>query len=125
MASVYRFLPTANEFYGELQERTDIAENRRHERFVAVMIMIRITRGWLIRRHVAWLSRHATIIQCGFRIYLARKAARAALRRAVRNKHAKHYAKAARSIQVNRYMIILAVAYSFTRFLGELVHVFQ
>ncbi|XP_026731050.1 spermatogenesis-associated protein 17-like [Trichoplusia ni] len=99
MASVRRLLPTANEFYIELQERADLAENRRHKKFVAVMIMIRIVRGHLIRKHVKWLAKNATIIQCAFRMFLARRAYRAALRRAVRNKHDKHYAKAATSIQ--------------------------
>lgn len=109
MASVNRFLPSAIEFYGELQEATDIAEKRRRERFKAVMIMTRITRGWLIRKHVAWLSKNATTIQCAFRVYMARKALRAALRRGVRAKHAKHYAKAATSIEVNHILVLVTI----------------
>lgn len=100
MASVNRLLPSAIDFYAELQEVTNAAENCRRERFVAVMIMIRITRGWLIRKHVARLAKNATTIQCAFRVHMARKALRAALRRGVRAKHAKHYAKAATSIEV-------------------------
>ncbi|XP_075976979.1 uncharacterized protein LOC142977134 [Anticarsia gemmatalis] len=99
MATVYFLLPSANNFYAELQQRTDDAEKYRHERFLAAMLLIRITRGRLIRKHVAWLSYHARIIQCAFRIYRARKAYRAALRRAVRNKHARHYMRAAIIVQ--------------------------
>lgn len=101
MATVHRLLPTANEFYCELQERTDLAEGRRHKRFLADLLLQRLTRGYLIRKHVAWLSFNATVIQCAFRVHRARKAYRAALRRAVRNKHARHYAIASRRIQVN------------------------
>lgn len=100
MATVYRLLPTAHEFYAELQDRTDLAEAQRHKRFLAVLLLQRMARGHLVRKHVAWLSKNATTIQCAFRIHRARKAYRAALRRAVRNKHAKHYARAARIIQV-------------------------
>ncbi|XP_045500066.1 uncharacterized protein LOC123697568 [Colias croceus] len=99
MASVYRFLPTPHEFYADLQERADLAEARRHQRFLAVLLLQRMTRGYLIRKHVAWLSHNATTIQCAFRIHRARKAYRAALRRAVRNKHGRHYARAATKIQ--------------------------
>lgn len=100
MATVHRLLPTANEFFSELQERTDLAEGRRHKRFLAVLLIQQMTRGYLIRKHVAWLSFNATIIQCAFRVHRARKIYRAVLRRAVRNKHAKHYAIASRRIQV-------------------------
>ncbi|KAM3961474.1 uncharacterized protein ACR2FA_004367 [Aphomia sociella] len=99
MASVNRLLPTANEFYAELQERIDLSEGRRHKRFLAVLLLQRMARGYLIRRHVAWLGKNATIVQCAFRVHRARKAYRASLRRAVRNKHARHYARAARIIQ--------------------------
>lgn len=100
MATVHRFLPTPHEFYAELQNRTDFAEAVRHKRFLAVLLLQRMARGHLIRKHVAWLSKNATTIQCAFRIHRARKAYRAALRRAVRNKHARHYARAARILQV-------------------------
>ncbi|XP_060804336.1 spermatogenesis-associated protein 17-like [Amyelois transitella] len=99
MASVHPFLPTPNEFYGELQGRSDFAEERRYKRFLAVLLFQRLTRGHLIRKHIAWLSFNATIIQCAFRVHRARKFFRLALRRAVRNKHAKHYDHAARIIQ--------------------------
>ncbi|XP_026752802.1 uncharacterized protein LOC113513015 [Galleria mellonella] len=99
MATVSRFLPTANEFYAELQKCVDLCEVRRHKRFLAVLLLQRMARGYLIRKHIAWLSKNATIIQCAFRIYRARKIYRAALRRAVRNKHAKYYARAATIIQ--------------------------
>lgn len=104
MASVHKLLPSAIEFYTDLQHTADIAENNRHERFKAVMTMIRITRGWLIRKHVAWLSKNARTIQCAFRIHMARKAIRAALRRAVRAKHSRHYAKAATTIEVHVWL---------------------
>lgn len=100
MASVYRLLPTSTDFYAELQIRSDDAEHHRHERFKAVMILIKITRGWLIRRHVAWLSYNARIIQCAFRRFLAMKARREALKNAVREKHRRYYALAATRIQV-------------------------
>ncbi|XP_047516713.1 uncharacterized protein LOC125057215 [Pieris napi] len=99
MATVQRFLPNPYDFYEELQCRADIAEERRHKRFLAVLLLQRMTRGYLIRKHIGWLSLNATIIQCAFRIHRARKAYRAALRRAVRNKHGKHYAQAATKIQ--------------------------
>ncbi|PZC84950.1 spermatogenesis-associated protein 17 [Helicoverpa armigera] len=99
MATVYRLLPSAVDFYTELQERATNAENLRHDRFVAAMVINRYTRGYLVRKHVAWLAKNATIIQKAYRSHLARKFTRAALRRAVRLKHAKHYAKAATSIQ--------------------------
>ncbi|XP_035437416.2 uncharacterized protein LOC118267495 [Spodoptera frugiperda] len=99
MASVYRLLPTSTDFYAELQIRSDDAEHHRHERFKAVMILIKITRGWLIRRHVAWLSYNARIIQCAFRRFLAMKARREALKNAVREKHRRYYALAATRIQ--------------------------
>lgn len=100
MASVYFLLQTADEFYAELQERTDHAESQRHRRFLAVLLLQRMARGYLIRKHVAWLSKNATIIQCAFRIHQALKAYRAALRTAVKNKHARHYKIAATRIQV-------------------------
>lgn len=100
MATVNHFLPSSQEFYNELQERADLAESRRHKRFLAVLLLQRMTRGYLIRKHIAWLAENATTIQCALRKHRARKAYRAALRRAVRYKHAKHYDKAARSIQV-------------------------
>lgn len=100
MATVYKLLPTPQDFYAVLQERTDHAENQRHKRFLAVLLLQRMARGYLIRKHVAWLSKNAITIQCAFRIHRARKAYRAALRRAVRNKHAKHYARASRILQV-------------------------
>ncbi|KAJ0176077.1 hypothetical protein K1T71_008251 [Dendrolimus kikuchii] len=99
MATVYGYLLTHHAFYAELQERTDLAEAHRHKRFHAALLLQRMTRGYLIRKHVAWLSKNAIIIQCAFRVHRARKAYRNALRRAVRNKHAKHYARAARRIQ--------------------------
>ncbi|OWR45813.1 hypothetical protein KGM_206617 [Danaus plexippus plexippus] len=99
MATVNHFLPSSQEFYNELQERADLAESRRHKRFLAVLLLQRMTRGYLIRKHIAWLAENATTIQCALRKHRARKAYRAALRRAVRYKHAKHYDKAARSIQ--------------------------
>lgn len=100
MASVYDLLPAPQDFYAVLQERTDHAENQRHKRFLAVLLLQRMARGYLIRKHVAWLSKNATIIQCAYRIHRARTAYRVALRRAVRNKHAKHYATASRILQV-------------------------
>jgi hypothetical protein len=106
MASVYKLLPSAQEFYTELQERADLAEADRHKRFLAVLLLQRMTRGHLIRKHIAWLSKNATTIQCAFRMHRARKAYRNALRRAVRNKHARHYARAARIIQVNLCTLI-------------------
>ncbi|XP_049875556.1 spermatogenesis-associated protein 17 [Pectinophora gossypiella] len=99
MATVYNYLQTADEFFAELQDRADLAESRRHRRFHAVLLLQRMTRGYLIRKHVAWLSKNATTIQCAFRMHRARKAYRAALRRAVRNKHARYYARAATMIQ--------------------------
>ena len=116
MASVNKLLPSAIEFYQELQVTTDIAEARRHRRFKAVMIMIRITRGWLIRKHVEWLSKNARIIQCAFRLHKARGAMRDALRAAVRAKHAKHYAKAATIIEV-LYYFDCRIRFSYTRIL--------
>ncbi|KAL4715612.1 hypothetical protein ACJJTC_006191 [Scirpophaga incertulas] len=99
MASVYQLLPTAQDFYAELQRRADIAESRRQKRFLAVLVLQRMTRGYLIRKHIAWLSRNALTIQCAFRMHRARKAYRVALRKAVQRKHAKHYARAAQIIQ--------------------------
>ncbi|CAK1543144.1 unnamed protein product [Leptosia nina] len=99
MATVNRFLHSPYEFYEELQDRADLAERRRHKRFLAVLLLQRMTRGYLIRKHIAWLSFNATIIQCAFRVHRARKAYRGALRRAVRNKHGRHYAQAATKIQ--------------------------
>ncbi|XP_030024858.2 spermatogenesis-associated protein 17 [Manduca sexta] len=99
MASVNRLLPPPHVFYTELQERADLAEERRHKRFLAVLLLQRFARGFLIRKHIAWLSQNATIIQCAFRVHIARKAYRMALRRAVRHKHAKHYDRAGKIIQ--------------------------
>ncbi|KOB78811.1 Uncharacterized protein OBRU01_01700 [Operophtera brumata] len=99
MATVHFFLQTPNEFYLELQDRTDVAEGRRHKRFLAVLLLQRMARGYLIRKHIAWLSFNATIIQCAFRVHRARKAYRMALRRAVRNKHGRHYHIASRRLQ--------------------------
>ncbi|KAH9638168.1 hypothetical protein HF086_008772 [Spodoptera exigua] len=99
MASVHKLLPTAADFYAELQARSDAAENYRHKKFAAVMILIKFTRGWLVRRYLAWLANNARTIQCAFRKFVAMKARRAALRRAVRNKHDKYYAHAATIIQ--------------------------
>ncbi|XP_050344552.1 spermatogenesis-associated protein 17 [Nymphalis io] len=99
MASFNRLLPKPNEFYIELQERAYLAENRRHKRFIAILFLQRMTRGYLIRKYIAWLSKNATKIQCAFRIHRARKAYRAALRRAVGYKHARYYAHAATTIQ--------------------------
>ncbi|XP_034832903.1 uncharacterized protein [Maniola hyperantus] len=99
MATVQRLLPSPLEFYAELQEKADLAENRRLKRFLAVRTIQRMIRGYLIRKHIAWLSKNATIIQCAFRVHLSRKIYLAALRRAVRNKHAKYYARAATRIQ--------------------------
>ncbi|XP_059045158.1 uncharacterized protein LOC131840954 [Achroia grisella] len=99
MATVSRLLPTRHEFYAELQERVDLCEVRRHKRFLAVLLLQRMVRGHLVRKHIGWLSKNAITIQCAFRVHRARKAYRAALRRAVRQKHARHYARAARIIQ--------------------------
>lgn len=107
MATVYWLLPPAGDFYAVLQERCDVAESNRHKKYMAAMLLIRMARGYLIRKHVAWLSYNATIIQCAFRAYKARKLFRAALRRAVRNKHARHYARAATILQVCFYYIKL------------------
>lgn len=100
MATVNGFLSTLHEFYVDLQERIDLAESHRHKKFHAVLLLQRMTRGYLIRKYVAWLSKNATIIQCAFRVHRARKAYRNALKRAVRNKHTKYYARAATRIQV-------------------------
>lgn len=100
MATVYNFLQTPSNFYAELQDRTDIAESRRRQRFLAVLVLQRMARGYLIRKHIAWLSENAITIQCAFRVHRARKAYRAALRQAVMNKDAKHYNRAATIIQV-------------------------
>ncbi|XP_023951258.2 spermatogenesis-associated protein 17 [Bicyclus anynana] len=99
MATVYRFLPSPLEFYAELQDRAVLAENRRRKRYLAVRTLQRMIRGYLTRKHLAWLAKNAIIIQCVVRCHLARKIYRAALRRAVRQKHAKYYAKAATRIQ--------------------------
>lgn len=114
MATVHYLLPTSNEFFAELQDRADLAENRRLKRFLAVRTIQRMTRGYLIRKHIAWLTRNAIVIQCAFRRHLARKLYRAALKRAVNNKHAKYYARAATRIQV---MSVPDVPIA-TRFLG-------
>lgn len=106
MATVHHFLPSKEDFLVELQERTDFAENVRYKRFKAAMVFITLSRKHLIRKHIALLSRKATIIQCAFRNYRARKAYRAALRRAVRNKHERHYARAATIIQVLLILLI-------------------
>lgn len=103
MATVWKLLPTPEEFYTELQDRSDLAEARRLERYKAILLIQRYTRGYLIRKWVTWLSYNATIIQCAFRVHHARKALRAALRRAVRSKHAKFYALAATKIQVHLF----------------------
>lgn len=102
MATVNFLLPSSQEFYAELQDCIDDAEAHRIVRFKAVMLLQRMVRGYLIRKHVAWLNKKATIIQCAFRAHQARKAFRAALRQAVRKKHARHYAIAARKIQVTK-----------------------
>lgn len=103
MATVYHLLQTPSDFYAELQERADLAESRRHKRFLAVLLLQRMARGYLIRKHIAWLSKNAITIQCAFRVHKSRKAYRAALRRAVKNKDAKHYGRAATIIQVLIY----------------------
>lgn len=103
MATVWKLLPTPEEFYAELQERSDLAELRRLERHKAVLLIQRYTRGYLIRKWVAWLSHNATIIQNAFRVHQAKKEMLAALRRAVRSKHAKFYALAATKIQVHSF----------------------
>lgn len=103
MATVWKLLPTPQEFYAELQDRSDLAEARRLERYKAVLSIQRYTRGYLIRKWVAWLSYNATIIQCAFRVHQARKAMLAALRRATTTKHAKFYALAATKIQVHLF----------------------
>ncbi|XP_063625177.1 uncharacterized protein LOC134796908 [Cydia splendana] len=99
MARVAAFLPSSKEFFVILQERTDKAEGDRYRRFIAVLFLQRMARGYLIRKHVAWLSKNATIIQCAFRVHQARKAYKVALRRAVRQKHGRHYDRAATKIQ--------------------------
>ncbi|XP_063365039.1 uncharacterized protein LOC134653577 [Cydia amplana] len=99
MARVNAFLPSPDAYYAILQERADEAESQRHKRFLAVVLLQRMVRGYLIRKHIAWLSKKATIIQRAFRIYLARKTYMAALRRAVRQKHGRYYDKAATRIQ--------------------------
>ncbi|XP_041981125.1 spermatogenesis-associated protein 17 [Aricia agestis] len=99
MASMHSFLPTTEEYFTELQQRADLAESRRHARFKAVVLLQRMTRGYLIRKHMAWLARNATVIQCAFRVHIARRAYRIALSEALRNKHAKYYAVAATRIQ--------------------------
>ncbi|CAH2248021.1 spermatogenesis-associated protein 17 [Pararge aegeria] len=99
MATVNHLLPTPLEFYAELQKTADLAENRRRIRFLAVRTLQRMTRGYLTRKHIAWLTKNAKIIQCAFRMHMARKAYRAALRRAVRHKHYRYYARAATRIQ--------------------------
>ncbi|XP_063384928.1 uncharacterized protein LOC134671075 [Cydia fagiglandana] len=99
MARVAAFLPSSREFFVILQERADKAESGRYRRFIAALVLQRMARGYLIRKHVAWLSKNATIIQCAFRGHQARKALKVALRRAVRQKHARHYAIAATKIQ--------------------------
>lgn len=105
MATVWKLLQSPEEFYAELQDRCDLAEARRLERYEAVLLIQRYTRGYLIRKWVAWLSYNATIIQGAFRVHLARKALRAALRRAVRSKHARFYALAATKIQVHLFYL--------------------
>lgn len=100
MASVIHLIPTPKEFYVELQEHADLAESRRRKKFLAVLLLQRMTRGYLIRKYIAWLSKNAITIQCAFRVHTARKAYRAALRRAVGNKHSRFYARAATIIQV-------------------------
>lgn len=106
MATVHKLLPGSIDFFAELQRRTDRAEALRHKRFHAALLIQRTVRGFLIRKHVAWLSYNATIIQCAFRVHRARKAYRVALKRAVRLKHFKHYARAAIRIQVRNIFII-------------------
>lgn len=100
MATVQKFLPKPHRFYAELQDRTNLAEGQRHKRFVAVLLLQRMARGYLIRKHITWLSRNALIIQRAFRMHRARTVYRAALRRAVRLKHARHYNVASTRIQV-------------------------
>ncbi|XP_013139918.1 PREDICTED: uncharacterized protein LOC106104414 [Papilio polytes] len=99
MATVYEFLPIEFDYYGELSIRSRLAEARRFSRFHAVVLLQRIVRGHLIRKHFAWLSKNALTIQCAFRMHLARKAYRRALIQAVRNKHNKRYNQAATKIQ--------------------------
>lgn len=100
MATVFNLIISSGEYYDELQRRCDLAESRRRKRFLAVVLIQRMTRGYLIRKHLAWLAKNAITIQCAFRMHRARKIYRAALRLAVRNKHAKYYAAAATRIQV-------------------------
>lgn len=105
MATVYEFLPIEFDYYGELSIRSRLAEARRFSRFHAVVLLQRIVRGHLIRKHFAWLSKNALTIQCAFRMHLARKAYRRALIQAVRNKHNKRYNQAATKIQVHMYIV--------------------
>ncbi|XP_068631785.1 spermatogenesis-associated protein 17-like [Battus philenor] len=99
MATVYELLPNEYNYYQELYIRSKLAEAQRHQRFTAVVLLQRVARGYLIRKHVAWLSKNALTIQCAFRQHLSRKAYRRALIEAVRNKHNKRYNQAATKIQ--------------------------
>ncbi|XP_021205110.2 spermatogenesis-associated protein 17 [Bombyx mori] len=99
MATVQDFLPSQDDFYAELQERANLAESHRRTRFLAVVLLQRMARGYLIRKHIAWLSKNAVTIQCAYRVHVARKAYRIALRMAVRQKHCRYYDHAARIIQ--------------------------
>lgn len=107
MATVFNYLQVPSRFYDELQDRTDVAERRRRQRFLAVLVLQRMARGYLIRKHITWLSNNAITIQCAFRVHRARKAYRAALRQAVMNKDAKHYNQAAAIIQVCLCIVFL------------------
>lgn len=102
MATVRRYIPLEDDFYEELQRRTDLAESRRHIRFKAAVLIQRMARGWLVRQHMARLHHAATIIQCAFRCHLARKLYRAALKAAVRKKHAQFYYEASTKIEVGK-----------------------
>ncbi|KAJ2951682.1 hypothetical protein O0L34_g13843 [Tuta absoluta] len=99
MATVYWFLPKFQVFQEVLQNRADSASEKRLKIFHATVLLQRMIRGCLIRKHVAWLSYNARIIQKAVRKHQARKALRLALKLALQKKHARYYAKHAKKIQ--------------------------
>lgn len=107
MATLRDILQEPGNFYNELQEWADVAVAHRCRIKGAVILLQRMTRGYVIRKYFHRLSHHATVIQRTFRRFQASKMYNRSLQATVKNKHAAHYHKSATMIQVNYHSILI------------------
>jgi len=126
MACIERYIKDAENIFDEISLRHNRAQNNVYTEYKAVRTIQRWFRGFITRKHLAYLNKSSTIIQKYWRGYVGRKKYRNLLKETVHKLYWEHYNKMATKIQkVWRGHLVRTQEFSYYRLKAYINHILE